>query len=559
MPNAPFIQAPPQLGNQFNADRVLRAYLSRTLPPQVLTEIEPTLTRMGELAGGELYQLQLVDRLNEPVHTPFDAWGNRIDRIDLTPLWQKAARIAAEEGLIATAYERRHREFSRVHQFSLVYLFTPSSDFYSCPLAMTDGAAKSLVVSGNEPLIARALPRLTNRDPSLAWTSGQWMTEAVGGSDVGLTETIARNETGAWRLYGRKWFTSAITSQMALTLARPVGNPPGGRGLALFYVETRDADRKPNHIVVNRLKDKLGTRKIPTAELELEGTPAQLVYGTTDGVRNIAPMLNVTRTWNAVTSVALMRRGLALARDYAKRRVAFGAPLIEKPLHADTLAGMQAEYEGAFHLAFFVVELLGRSEAGNAGAEQQELLRVLTPIAKLTTGKQVVAVLSEVIECFGGAGYVEDTGLPQLLRDAQVLPIWEGTTNVLALDTLRALHDTAGMALLQREVGYIQQGVREPVLLRLTAQVERVLEQAAEWLNGAMQSGANATEAGARRFALTVGRALELALLLRQAQWSLEHEQDARATAAARLFAAQGVNVLAEMRLDDASILARDA
>jgi alkylation response protein AidB-like acyl-CoA dehydrogenase len=554
-----FVQTPPELGNQYGADRVLRSYLARTLPPDMLRDIQPALSRMGELAGGELYRFQLADRANEPVHVPWDAWGNRIDRIEVSPLWREAERIAAHEGLVAIPYERRHAEFSRLHQFALVYLFAPSTDVYSCPLAMSDGAAKSLLTSGNEALIARAVPHLTSREPQALWTSGQWMTEATGGSDVGLSETAARNETGAWRLYGRKWFTSAIASQMALTLARPVGNPPGGKGLALFYVETRDANGMPNRIVVNRLKNKLGTRKVPTAELELEGTPAQLVYGTTDGVRNIAPMLNVTRTWNAVTAAAMMRRGMALARDYAMRRVAFGAKLIDKPLHADTLAGMQAETEGAFHLAFFVVELLGRSEAGNASAEQLELLRVLTPIAKLTTGKQAVAMLSEAIECFGGAGYVEDTGMPQLLRDAQVLPIWEGTTNVLALDTLRAMNGATGMVLLQREVGFIQQGVREPVLLRYTAQVERVLEQAAEWLAAAVNSGNNASEAGARRFALTLGRALELALLLRHAQWTLEHEHDARATAAARRFATHGVNLMADMRMEDASILARDA
>lgn len=559
MANAPFVQAPPRLGNQFEADRVLRSYLSRTLPPEVLVDIVSSLARMGEISAGQLYQLQLADRLNEPIHTPWDAWGNRIDRIDVTPLWREAERIASKSGLIATAYERKHGEYSRVHQFALVYLFTPSADIYSCPLAMTDGAAKSLLISKNQILIERALPHLTCRDPTLFWTSGQWMTEATGGSDVGLSQTVARDETGAWRLYGRKWFTSAITSQMALTLARPVGNPPGGKGLALYYVETRDAQGRPNNIVVNRLKDKLGTRKVPTAELELEGTPAQLVYGTSDGVRNIAPMLNVTRTWNAVTAVSLMRRGIALARDYARKRRAFGASLIDKPLHADTLAGMQAEFEGAFHLAFFVVELLGRSEAGNASAEQLALLRALTPIAKLTTGKQVVAVLSEAIECFGGAGYVEDTGLPQLLRDAQVLPIWEGTTNVLALDTLRALQEMEGLGLVQREVGYLQQGVREPALLRYTAHAERVLEQAQQWLVTNAGLSLAGLEAGARRFALTVGRTLELALLLRHAQWTLDHEQDARALAAARRFAAHGVNVLHDMNMDDASILARDA
>src|SRR6185295_6593910 len=127
------------------------------------------------------------------------------------------------------------------------------------------------------------------------------------------------------------------------------------------------------------------------------------------------------------------------AFDYAGKRVAFGAPLSEKPLHLDTLANVQAEAEAAFHLAFYVAELSGRSETREITEDESLLLRLLTPVMKLTTGKQAVMVASEVLESFGGAGYVEDTGLPVLLRDSQVLPIWEGTTNVLALDTLRAL------------------------------------------------------------------------------------------------------------------------
>jgi alkylation response protein AidB-like acyl-CoA dehydrogenase len=467
----PFTQAPPELGNQYEDDRLLRSYLRRTLPGDVLGEIEPELRAMGELAGGELYREQLRDLDNEPRLVQWDAWGARIDRIEVTALWRRAERIAAEHGLIAAAYERRHAAYSRVHQFALAYLFTPSTDLYSCPLAMSDGAAAALLASGNGTLIERAVRRLTSRDPDTVWTSGQWMTEATGGSDVGLTETVARNDRGAWRLYGRKWFTSAVASQMALTLARPEGNPAGGKGLALFYVETRDAQGMPNSILANRLKDKLGTRKVPTAELTLEGTPAQLVCGTSDGVKNIAPMLNVTRTWNSVSAVALMRRGVALARDFSRRRIAFGAALSEKPLHVDTLAGVQAELEAAFHLTFFVVEVLGRMESGRASTEQAALLRIMTPVAKLTTGRQVVDALSEIVEAFGGAGYVEDTGVPMLLRDAHVLPIWEGTTNVLALETLRSIEACGGMDVVEREARFLLQGVREPDLVRISARV----------------------------------------------------------------------------------------
>ena len=238
--------------------------------------------------------------------------------------------------------------------------------------------------------------------------------QRTGGSDVGLSETTAKRDGEQFLLYGTKWFTSATTAQMALTLARPEGNGPGGRGLALFYVELRDEQGRYNGLSVNRLKDKLGTKKVPTAELTLAGMRAVPVAGLSDGVRNISSMLNVTRTWNAVMSAAGMRRALALATDYAHRRTAFGALLIDKPLHRDTLAGLVAETEGAFLLAFRAVELLGKREARTASESDLHLLRVLTPIAKLTTGKQAVAVASEAMESCGGAGYVEDTGLPPL-------------------------------------------------------------------------------------------------------------------------------------------------
>jgi acyl-CoA dehydrogenase len=570
----PFQQPTPSLGNQYEDDRVLRSYLARVLPETMLKEIESSLREMGELAGGDLYQMQLADRLNEPALTQWDAWGNRIDAVEVTPLWREAERLAVEYGLVATAYEQRHGSLSRVHQCALAYLFTPSTDIYSCPLAMTDGAARTLLNSGNQTLIDRAVPHLISRNAEDFWTAGQWMTERTGGSDVGLSQTVARQDTQhtvlrtpqspleTWLLYGNKWFASAITSQIALTLARPEGNPPGGRGLALFYLELRDESGRLRNIQINRLKDKLGTRKVPTAELTLVGTPAHLVKGPTDGVRNIAPLLNITRLWNGISAVALMRRGLALATDYARKRTAFGARLSEKPLHLDTLAGLQAEAEAAFHLAFYVAELTGRSEAANApcgpdakvqiDVDDTVLLRLLTPVMKLTTGKQAVMVLSEVIEAFGGAGYVEDTGLPQLLRDSQVLPIWEGTTNVLALDTLRALSVTPFHAL-KSAVSNCLNEARDPRLIDAARIARSALDHAESWL--AQATDQVALESGARRFAITLGRTMELGLVIKHAQWSQDHETDGRAAAAARRFANSGIDLLVDHDLNDARSL----
>ncbi|MFQ3681910.1 acyl-CoA dehydrogenase family protein [Roseiflexus sp.] len=548
-----FHQHPPTLGNQYTDDRLLRSFLRRALPRDVLAQVEPDLMTMGDLAGGELYRLHLADRRNEPVLTQWDAWGERIDDIEVSPLWKRAARLAAEYGLVALPYERTYGALSRIVQFALVYLFHPSTDVYTCPLAMSDGAARTLVQAGDSVLIDRALPRLISRDPDRCWTSGQWMTELPGGSDVSCTETVARpGFDGVWRLFGRKWFTSATTGQMALALARPEGNPPGSRGLALFYIELRDEEGRLQGIRVNRLKDKLGTRKVPTAELFLEGTPARLVGDLNGGVRAIVPMLQVTRIWNSISAASFMRRGIALARDYARRRVAFGSPLNRQPLHTETLAILQAEFEGAFHLSFLTAGLLGAEEAGVADERQHHLLRVLTSITKLTTGRQAVDVMSEVIEAFGGAGYVEDTGVPVLLRDAHVLPIWEGTTNVLALDTMRALAQPGTWNAIMSLVDELMAGVNDHGLAAAGASARTALDHARRWFNETRDRGR--LERGARRLALTIGRGLELALLVSHAAWSLAEEHDGRARAAALRFARSPVDLIDDEDRDDTAL-----
>ena len=443
---AEFSQDSPRLANQYNDDSLLRSYLRWRLPSNVLAGVEPELRRLGQRAVSDIQALGEEAEQSPPRHIPFDAWGKRVDRIETSDAWRELDRISAAEGIVATAYERAHGAYSRIDQFARLYLFAPSSALYSCPLAMTDGAARFLEVYGDDSTRG-VFAHLTSRDPRQFWTSGQWMTERSGGSDVASTSTVAKCQSGDdYRLYGLKWFTSATTSQVAMTLARIEGAPAGGSGLSVFLVTVRDRDGSLRNIRVERLKDKLGTRALPTAELTLEGTPARLVGGAGDGIRKISTLFNITRVYNAVAAVAGMRRAIALATDYARRRVAFGKPLIEQPLHIETLAEMTLQLRAGFLLAFRVVELLGKEECGEATESDLQLLRLLTPVAKLYTAKQAVAVASEAVEAFGGAGYVEDTGIPRLLRDAQVLPIWEGTTNVLSLDTLRAIQKADALA-----------------------------------------------------------------------------------------------------------------
>ncbi|HEY4144976.1 acyl-CoA dehydrogenase family protein [Pinirhizobacter sp.] len=477
-----FRQDAPTLPDPLLDDPNLQRLL-RSLPARFRDAMLPDLRALATHAM-QAYAMARQSSRSEPIFTAFDAWGSRVDRIELTRAWKEGPGITTRHGVLAAGHEAD--AMARVGQFARVYLYHVASEFYTCPLAMTDGAATALKASGNQALIDRAVGHFLSRDADDFWLSGQWMTETPGGSDVGRTETSARQgPDGQWRLYGRKWFSSAVVGEAALALARPEGSAAGTSALALFYVETRDAEGRWQGLSINRLKDKLGTRELPTAEVELDGILAHPVGGLDHGVKLVAPMLNVTRTWNAVCAVATMARANALALDYARRREAFGRPLIEQPLHARTLATMQAEGAAAFALAFLVAELLGKVEHATASSQERVLLRVLTPAAKAWTGKLAVRMASEALECFGGAGYIEDTGLPQLLRDAQVYPIWEGTTNVLALDLMRALRgvDTGDLAdtlagLCKGAGAYAAAPVREAVL-SMAAMLEEGSETAA--------------------------------------------------------------------------------
>lgn len=553
-PDAQFFQSPPELGNQWDADPLFRELLERVLPRELLSGLVPTLRELGELGGGELYRAQLADLANEPVLTQWDAWGHRVDHIELTSLWKRAQRMTAELGLVADGYAPEYGPHARVVQFAKNYLVQASLDVWSCPLAMTDGAARTLLDLENQALIDRAIPRLLSRDPALAWTSGQWMTERTGGSDVSRTETVARKDGDGFRLYGTKWFTSATTAEMALTLARPEGNPDGSRGLALFFVELRDSAGQLQNLEINRLKDKLGTRKVPTAELRLRGTPATPVAGLTEGVKKITSMLNITRLWNSMGATWGARRAVALAAAFADRRKAFGALLRDKPLHVDTLASIAAESFGVTLFSFRLAELVGRVESKVASAEEIALQRALTPIAKLTTGKQAVAIASEAVESFGGAGYVEDTGLPRLLADAQVLPIWEGTTNVLSADTLRALSHPETRAALDQELSRRMESIHEPSLLG----GQRAVGQALEAARGFWTENARdplRLEAGARQYAMTIGRSYEALLMLEHAQHQKQRGGSPRAAAAARRFIAHGLSSFTGLDPADAALL----
>lgn len=542
-----FFQTSPGLGNQYDDDHLLKQYLAWKLPASMLVEIEPGLKKLGQKVVEEIFKLGKDAEACPPIHIPYEPWGKRIDHIKVAPAWKELDRISAEEELIAIGYKRQHGSWSRIHQFAKLYLFHPSSAIYTCPLAMTDGAARALELYADTALKKHALPHLISPDPKKFWTSGQWMTERRGGSDVSGTATIATPDGAHFRLNGVKWFTSATTSQIAMTLARIEGAPQGNKGLSLFYLELRDKHGALNGIRINRLKDKLGTHALPTAELTLENTSAILVGGPGDGIKKISSLFNITRIYNACCAVGYMRRALALARDYATKRVAFGRPLSQHGLHLETLATMQLEYSASFHLVFHAIELLGKDELGEASASERMVLRLLTPLIKLYTAKRAIALVSEALEAFGGAGYIEDTGLPQLLRDVQVLSIWEGTTNILSLDALRAIHKEQAAQAFMFDMEQRIQPITHPELMQAKNQMQTALEKLQNYINTLLALSEEEQQIRARQLAFALTQTYAASLLLEFAQWSARKETNLQPIIIAKRWCAHHLDIPAQL------------
>jgi acyl-CoA dehydrogenase len=463
-----WFQDPPRLPDAWTSDRILRESLRWHLGLEAFARAEDELAAMGACAASaEVLELAATAEREPPELIAFSPWGERVDEIRVSPAYSELGRIGVAAGVTALPYESNpYEEKGRLVAAGLLAMWGPSSALFSCPVAMTDGAARTLLEHGHVDDV-EVVAKLTSRDPNLAWTSGQWMTETTGGSDVSQTGTIARVDgTGNWHLYGTKWFTSSITSETALTLARPEGAGAGSGALALFRVDRRFGNGRPNLIQIRRLKDKLGTRALPTAELELRGALAHPVGDPLEGggVKKMATMLNATRIHNAIGSAAALGRGLAWARSYAQVRKVHGAPLNTLPAHQATLADLAVDYAAALELALRCAELLGRVEHRVASRSEALLLRSLTPVAKLATAKWAVAGVAEAMESVGGVGYCEDSTIPALVRNTHVMPIWEGTTNVLALDFLRSIEQRDHLdALLQDASACVEEATNELV------------------------------------------------------------------------------------------------
>lgn len=453
--------------NFYLADPNLELVCSTVMAPDDLERARPHLVELGAVAGGELDALAAEADRNPPALRAWDAAGRRVDEVVRHPAYTAMERLAFSRfGLAAMS----HRpgvlgwpgRVPHVVKYALSYLFAQSEFGLLCPVSLTDSTARMLRHYGSEALQAAYLPRLTATDFDALWQGTQWMTERTGGSDVGASTTVARRGTdGTWRLWGDKWFCSNANADVALTLARPEGAASGTRGLAMFLVSKHLPDGSKNAWTVNRLKDKLGSRSMATGEVTYDGAFAHVVGDPARGFAQMMEMVNVSRLSNAMRAAGIMRRSVLEAVTHARARAAFGRPLADLPLLRQNLVEMLLDAEAAASVVLNAAAVLDRWDAGSADARR--LFRILTPLAKYWITARARVVTGEAMNVRGGNGYIEEWVNPRLLRDAYLGAIWEGATNVVALDVQRAILRDGGLAALAELVRARLDSVTDPL------------------------------------------------------------------------------------------------
>ncbi|MFG1623743.1 acyl-CoA dehydrogenase family protein [Kribbella sp. NPDC049227] len=492
-------QAPPLQGvNFFTRDTAL----GDALRPYADLADDPGLTRIGELAGSEEALAQaLPANQNPPVLRTHDRYGNRIDEVEFHPSWHWLMERAVDFGLQAAPWmsDQPSPHLTRAAGF---YVWSQVEPGHGCPISMTYAAVPAL--RADERLAKEWVPQLASRQydvrrlPAATKTgvlAGMGMTEKQGGSDVraNLTTATPAGDDGEYQLNGHKWFCSAPQVDVFLVLAQAPD------GLSCFVVPRVLADGNRNAFALQRLKDKLGNRSNASSEVEFHGTVGYRLGDEGAGVRTIIEMVAATRLDCVLGSAALQRRALVEALWHTRHRSAFGDLLADKPAMQNVLADLALESEAATALAMRLAAAVDASAGGNE--QEAAFRRIGLPLAKFWVSKRTPFMAAEALECLGGNGFVEESGMPLLFRESPLNSIWEGSGNVNALDVLRALRRPESLEAWLLEVGAAR-GADE----RLDTAVNDVLQALAD-VEGA--------EAGARRLAARMALCLQASLLVR--------------------------------------------
>jgi putative acyl-CoA dehydrogenase len=429
-------QPPPLVNyNTFLADQVLQQAIRR----EGASWAEPLLREIGQAAGSEMaINLGFAANTHPPILRTHDPRGNRIDEVELHPAWHQLMERAIGWGLHALPW-RDPRSGAHVARLAAFYLWSQVDSGHGCPVSMTHAAIPVLRASPQlatiwEPLLTSSVydPNLRPAQDKQGALCGMAMTEKQGGSDVRTNTTRAeRVDRDQYLVTGHKWFCSAPMSDAFLVLARAPD------GLSCFLLPRILPDGTRNSILLLRLKDKLGNRSNASAEIELEGALAHRIGEEGDGIRTIIEMVNFTRLDCIAGTAALMRQAVAQAIHHAVHRSAFGRHLIDQPLMRNVLADLAIESEAATVLFLRLARAYDEAAAGNE--REARLKRLGTAIGKYWVCKRGPAVTAEALECLGGNGYVEESIMPRLYREAPLNSIWEGSGNVNCLDVLRVL------------------------------------------------------------------------------------------------------------------------
>jgi acyl-CoA dehydrogenase len=420
--------------NLFEADPSYRGLLDLHLETHLAAHLRPHFVELGKLAGAEMDELALEADKNPP---------ELVDqKIHKHRAYKKLEEYAfGKYGLAAMSHRGGVLDWDAplppAAKYALTYLYVQAEFGVCCPLSMTDALTRTIRKFADPALVARYLPALTSQDMDTLVQGAMFMTEQQAGSDVGLVSTYAIEENNEWHLYGDKWFCSNADAGLALVLARPKNAPPGTKGLSLFLLPRTLPDGSPNRYRVLRLKEKLGTRDMPSGEIKLEGALAWLVGDAQQGFKQMADMINMSRLSNGMRAAGMMRRALTEALFVARRRVAFGKPLIALPLMRRQLLKLMLSTEAARSVLFFTARELEKADTGDESARRR--VRLLTPLIKFRACRDARKVTGDAMEVRGGVGYTEEWSDPRLVRDAHLGSIWEGTSNIVALDVLRAI------------------------------------------------------------------------------------------------------------------------
>lgn len=438
--------------NLFDCDPSLAQLLATYLPADVLACWLPELQRLGARAGDELDRLALSADKNPPTLAARTRRGEDIQHVIKHPHYVELERVAyAELGLAALSH--RPDGPPPLIKYALTYLFVQAEFGLCCPVSMTDSLTRTLRRFGTPELVQRYLPRLASQDFDSLYQGAMFMTEQAAGSDVARTRTRASLEDGTWKLYGDKWFCSNPDAELAMVLARPNDAPEGMPGVSLFLLPRHRPDGSRNAYRIVRLKDKLGSRSMASGEISLEGATAYLIGEVGRGFQQMADMINMSRLSNGVRAAGLMRRALHEALHVARHRLAFGKRLVDMPLMQRQLLKLMLPTEQARSLFMQIATLLPRADAGDD--EAQKCVRILTPLIKFRACRDARRVTGDAMEVRGGLGYIEEWSDARLVRDAHLGSIWEGTSNIVALDIARAVTREDALPPLQRHLQHL--------------------------------------------------------------------------------------------------------